>query len=740
MLYVGFINRNTYLDMMAFNKVKLKSTYNSEEDSILNDFYIPVLEQAVSYDRAVGFFSASMLTYAAQGLSKFASNQGEMRLIIGHQVGDDEFEAIKNGEHLKETYEKLDVEFEKVIGDTSSDVFTCRLELLSWLVATSRLKIKFAIRRKGMYHEKIGIFKDKEGNKIVFQGSANESTVALLPDFNFESISVYPSWKEDVYKDYGLSYETRFERLWSNKSKQTVVVDIPSDIYTKLANIYKSVTPPSPTLEQELFDDLLGDNKKGSIFPQLPKVLGSSTYQLKDHQKTALASWKANDFNGVFALATGAGKTITALHAATQLANHKKHLALVVAVPYQNLADQWCEVMDLFSITAIRCYMSKSNWQLELSTAISDFNLNQTKPFLAIVVVNRTLTGEAFQKEIQRIKPDNLLFVGDECHHHSSKNILKKLPDARFRIGLSATPWSSKEEEKKVALTSYYGGIVAEYSIANALDDNVLTPYQYFIHPFYLTDEETEEYQQLSTDIGKMIAIRESGGSINDTILTALFMKRARLIGSAENKFERLREILKKSKIEKHTLFYCGDGSVIEERSEKELDDLAVRDIKRVASILHGQEWKSSKFTADESLKERRNIIDNFKLGCIDAMVSIRVLDEGIDIPVCKQAFLLASSRNERQFIQRRGRILRKSMGKELSIIHDFIVLPSEGIYLDEALKSLVNSELDRVYEFSHVAINKKELYDAANNIAGIYSIDWLEKVYKDDNGEMNEC
>ena len=195
-----------------------------------------------------------------------------------------------------------------------------------------------------------------------------------------------------------------------------------------------------------------------------------------------------------------------------------------------------------------------------------------------------------------------------------------------------------------------------------------------------------------------------------------------------------------KSKIEKHTLFYCGDGSVVEESSGTELDDLAVRDIKRVASILHKQGWKSSKFTADESLKERRNIIDNFKLGFIDAMVSIRVLDEGIDIPVCKQAFLLASSRNERQFIQRRGRILRKSVGKEFSIIHDFIVLPSEGIYLDDSLKSLVNSELDRVYEFSHVAMNKKELYEAAAEIADTYGIDWLEKVYKDDKGEMSEC
>lgn len=716
---------------MPFDKQKLKTTYNSEEDSIINDFYIPYLENAVTYDRAVGFFSASMLTYAAQGLSKFASNQGKMRLIIGHQVEEDEFEAIKKGEQIKETYERLSLEFEQVINNVSSDIFTCRLELLSWLVATNRLKIKFAIRRKGMYHEKIGILKDEEGNKIVFQGSANESQMALLPDFNFESISVYPSWEEKIYEKYGSSYETRFERLWNNKAKETVVIDVPSEIYIQISSVYKSITPPPEYIEKLLFDELLGKKKKIQLLPLLPRILGAYEYQLKAHQKKALANWKSNDFNGIFALATGAGKTITALHAATQLANHQKHLALVIAVPYQNLADQWCEVMELFSITAIRCYMTKANWQTDLSTAISDFNLNQTKPFIAVVVVNRTLSSSVFQKEIQRIKSDKLLFVGDECHHHGNKNIIKNLPEAKFRIGLSATPWSSKEEEKEKILKYYYGDIVADYSISDALNDGVLTPYHYFVHPFYLTPDETETYQQLSGDIGKLIAIREQGGNINEQILTALYMKRARLMGSAENKFSVLAELLKGIEIEKHTLFYCGDGSVIDETTTEALDNVSIRDIERVAAILHQQGWKSSRFTANESLKERHQIIDNFKNGFIDAMVSIRVLDEGIDIPMCRQAFLLASSRNERQFIQRRGRILRKSLGKEFSIIHDFIVLPSESISIDDSLKNLVDSELDRLVEFAHVAINKSETYTKSKEIANDYNIDWLLKIYK---------
>lgn len=320
---------------MPFNKNNLKLTYNSEEDSIIKDFYIPYLAEAVSYDRAVGFFSASMLTYAAQGLSKFASNHGKMRLIIGHQVEEDEFEAIKKGEHIKETLDKLNFDFEKTLNDVSNDIFSCRLQLLSWLVATNRLNIKFAIRRRGMYHEKIGILKDKEGNKIVFQGSANESQMALLPDFNFESISVYPSWETDIYSKYGATYESRFERLWNNEAKETVVVDVPSEIYTQLASVYKALSPPPDYIEELLFDELSGEKKKVQFLPVLPKILGASVYELKGHQKKALSNWKSNDFNGIFALATGAGKTITALHAATQIANHpnQHQLALLVAVP-----------------------------------------------------------------------------------------------------------------------------------------------------------------------------------------------------------------------------------------------------------------------------------------------------------------------------------------------------------------------------------------------------------------------
>jgi len=704
---------------MSFYQDQVKTTYSSDEASLLDDFYIPVLTQANKYDRAVGFFSATMLTYALQGLDGFIRNNGKMRLIIGEEVTDDEYDAIKSGSGLSAVMDRADVKWRAILENTANDLFYHRLKILSWLVANKHLEIKYALRHKGMYHEKIGIMRDNDGNTIVFQGSANETTYALLPDFNFESISVYPSWKAEVFNDYAKPYIQRFEKLWLNQSNNTLVVDIPSQQYDRIREFYNQPQRPD-AIEKELYDSLFL-TKDLDIKPSLPKVLGGKPYQLYDHQKEALNSWKANNFNGVMSLATGAGKTITAIHAAVVIANSSTNtkLAIVVAVPYQILGDQWCDVFSLFNITPIQCYRSKSLWLPSLEKEIADFNALPSKKFMAVVVVNATLTKTDFQSQLNKINPEKLFFIGDECHHHGKNNWIPKLPDARFRMGLSATPWSIREDERKNLLTSYYGQEVAKYSIDKAISDEVLTPYQYHMHLVYLNDNEAERYEELTASINKMIAIRESGGAINHDQLTMLFMSRSRLLGSMEDKFNKLSEILNGLAITPHTLFYCGDGST-------EMDDYEDnrRDIERVAQLLDQNGWKTSRFTADETTTVRHRILDNFKEGIIDGVVAIRVLDEGFDVPACRTAFLLASSRNERQFIQRRGRILRKSVGKEYAVIHDFIVLPPDHIH-NEVYQSLVEKELARAGEFIRVAMNKKRMELSAQSIGEEYGVDF---------------
>jgi superfamily II DNA or RNA helicase/HKD family nuclease len=699
---------------MSFQYLKTKTTYSSEEDSLLQDFYIPVLSKAVKYDRAVGYFSSSMLVYAMQGLSDFVKKGGRMRLIIGDELDEQEYDAVKSGYALREVLERFENKTKSILEEDLDHLAQYRLRLLSLLISNGHLEIKLALRRKGMYHDKVGILEDEEGNQIVFQGSANETFSALSPDFNYESISVYSSERKDVFDDYGLPYKRKFERLWNNNSTGTIVIDVPSEHYEKFKTLKQITSTISDQVESELFEELKLLSEAVNI-PRLPDTINGQKYELKPHQREALNGWKANNGQGILALATGAGKTITSIHAAVKLSETGK-LALVIGVPYQVLADQWVDVLSQFNIQPVKCYMSESLWINKLRSEISTFNLSSKKNFIAAVVVNATLSKQSFQNEIAKIAdPNRLLFIGDECHNYSNESWFKKLPNAGLRIGLSATPWSVSNQSAKGNLTKYFGDIIARYTIDDALDEGILTQYKYYPHIVYLNAQEQEDYLEISGSISQMMAMKENGQKINDDILTQLFMKRARLLGSIDDKFRFLDRMLSHSEKQFHTLFYCGDGTVetdeldLEEKELKRLRSTRLRDVQRVSMSLNNNGWKSSRFTSEVPSNKRKAILNDFKAKQINAVVAIRVLDEGFDLPDCREAYLIASSRNERQFIQRRGRILRKSDNKAFSIIHDFIVLPI-GENSDSPLKSLVRDELKRVDEFSRVALNKDEV------------------------------
>lgn len=716
-----------------FNRDLIKSTYSTDEGSLLEGFYLPTLKEAVSYDRAVGYFSSTMLSYALQGLDGFVRNSGKIRLVIGEALDEYEYKAIKEGAQASEIMQRMQERWEVFYSEIITKPHAHRLQLLAWLVKYKRIEIKYAFRRAGMYHEKIGVMHDNTNQVIVFQGSMNETTKALLPDFNFESISVYPSWKTEIFNDYAIPYINRFEKLWRGDAAETIVLDMPSEQYELISTKRRTNELPRITERELVIEEL---SEEGDVYPRIPKSIGGQEYILREHQLKALNAWKASDWKGVFKLATGAGKTITAIHAAVALSK-KTDLAFIVAVPYQVLADQWIDVLKLFNIFAIKCYSGKSGWLTSLENEIGSFNLNDDKKFIAAVVVNATFKTQSFQEQLNRINPKKLLFVGDECHHHGGRSFVNLLPEANFKIGLSATPWARSEKEKREIIEQYYGQVVAEYSIDDAINDKVLTPYIYNMNEVNLTSEEFEEYSRLSSEINKLIAIKESGGFVDDDSLRHLLMSRSRLIGSAQEKFEVLNNIVAKTGPSRHTLFYCGDGSV---ETDGESDDniSRIRDVERVATILKTRGWRTSRFTAEETSAQRKKILDNFKNVLIDAVVAIRVLDEGFDLPVCREAYLLASSRNERQFIQRRGRILRNSPGKEEAIIHDFVVLPAPG-HVDQLGVELVRKELTRAFEFIRVSKNKDSVESSARRLAGKYGINYEEVISEVLNLEESE-
>ncbi|MCY3995975.1 MAG: DEAD/DEAH box helicase family protein [Rhodobacter sp.] len=716
-------------------ELSYKGVYKSDQDHILEDFYFPTLSVSNRYDRAVGFFSASTISYAAQGLSVFVKRGGQIRLILGTFSDREDLEAVKQGYREKEIADKIGDELLSMISNVSDELFQNRFDTLCWLVAYGRLDVKIALRERGMYHDKVGIITDDAGDQVVFAGSANESTHALLPTHNYESINVFRTWVPEHAEFHDPHIES-FERLWKNESHGTAVIDIPTAARDNLISVARSLDyTPDPEIEAEIAARVL--SRTGSALsttsgkPKEPATINGQPFKVRDHQIAALKAWKAKgDFQGIFDLATGAGKTITAIHAIVRLSKEIDGLACVIAVPYQNLADQWVDILSAFNIYPVKCYISRAQWEDKLRNMVHELAMC-SRSFGAIVVVNRTLKSPEFQECLSKIKGGRLLWIGDECHHHTSKAYEGFLPEhAKFRIGLSATPQHYLDEERNERLNEFYGDIVSRYTLKQAIEDKVLTSYVYYPHLVEFTEEETEEFVELSEQIGRNMARQKDKASEMSPQLTGLLMRRARLVGSAANKLPMLQAVLTRERPTQHTLFYCGDGTVETDEGDGASEEniaQSKRQVEAVSAMLHGMSWDVSRFTSRESRKDRDNILENFRLGLIDAMVAIRCLDEGIDVPACSTAYILASSRDPRQFVQRRGRILRRSPGKERALIHDFIVvLPQDFERDSEYAKRLIKSELGRVAEFSSLSENRSEAYQVLAPVLRQYDIEHM--------------
>jgi superfamily II DNA or RNA helicase len=717
-------------------ELSYKGVYKSDQDNILEDFYVPTLSVANRYDRAVGFFSASTISCAAQALSVFVKNGGQIRLVLGAFSDRSDLEAVKQGYHEKEISERIGDELLSMISNVSDELFQNRFETLSWLVAHGRLDAKIALREHGMYHDKVGIVSDEAGDKVVFSGSANESKHALLPTHNYESITVFRTWIPLHAEFYDPHIES-FERLWRNESSSTAVMDIPTAVKAELISVARSLDyTPDPEIEAAIAARILSRTgtavSKTSSKPREPVTINGQPFKMRDHQIAALEAWKAKgDFQGVFGLATGSGKTITAIHAIVKLSEKVDGLACIVAVPYQNLADQWVDILSAFNIHPVKCYTSRSLWKDKLRSMVHELTM-ESRSFAAIVVVNRTLKSPEFQNCLSKINGNRLLWIGDECHHHTSKAYSGFLPThARYRIGLSATPQHYLDDERNERLNDFYGEIVCSYTLKQAINDKVLTAYAYYPHLVEFTEQEAEEFVELSEQIGRIMAQqRNNKASEMSSQLTSLLMRRARLIGSAANKLPILQAVLTGKKATQHTLFYCGDGTVETDEAEgssEESNNQGKRQVEAVSNMLHSLSWNISRFTSRESRKDRNDILENFRIGVIDAMVAIKCLDEGIDVPACSTAYILASSRDPRQFVQRRGRILRRSPGKNLSVIHDFIVVLPENFDAESHYaKKLIQSELARVAEFSSLSENRHEAYETMASVLRAYDLEHL--------------
>jgi superfamily II DNA or RNA helicase len=713
------------------NKINDKCVFDTAEDNVLKDFYIPILKDSVSYDGAVGFFSTYGLLRILQGIEGLVKNKGKMRLLIGKPLTEEEYKVFESKGNYENILLKWNSDWIELFNQQFTNINQYRLEIFSWLLRNNFLEIKYAARRNGMYHKKIGILKDGDGEVVVFSGSINLTNNALTshssnPDGNSEEFSVYPSWEKDEFKRHGKAKIEYFNKVWNGDELNTITLNLPSMDYQTIHDFYVINEVPKSRFENQrsqFYDDFFKNkNRENNV----------EEFELYDHQKEALKSWKNNHYKGILALATGSGKTVTAIHAIKKISEALTtqeppiSLCIVVAVPYIVLADQWVsELRKHADISPVKCYDSSRKWFSKLNEKIGNFNLGNIK-VLPIVVVNATLGGEKFISQLNRINsnPNGKLFiVTDECHHHANTTLIKKLPEADFIMGLSATPWSSKDTTSKDILMSYYGDIIATFSLDDALDRGVLCQYKYYIHEVGFNTEEAEIYLDLTNKIAPLYArkCKSNLSQKDELILQNLIFKRSRHLDSIEDKFIILDRLLKYKQPSPYKLFYCGSGYQIGDVDEKITDKEVLKTIDKITTILHQNNWKVSKFTSQETHKQRVVILDTFKKGQIDAIAAIKVLDEGFDIPMCDEAYITASSTNERQWVQRRGRILRKSKGKEIAIIHDFVIT---GVSNSNAFNGLVSNELKRVENFYSSCSNKDEVLPMIETIKKTHNID----------------
>lgn len=676
---------------------------------MLSGFYRPCLVQSVLYRRAVGYFTSSGLAYAAKGLANLVARGGKMRLIASPYLSDDDIDALERAK------EKPDEVLAQIVAGSLMDVEDLlvrdRLNALSWLAASGALEVKLALRvnqigrySNSLYHEKIGIFSDEAGNHVAFTGSANETAGGLIE--NFESIKVFSSWDKSTNYVYEISND--FDLLWENMTFGLKVLEF-SKISRELLKRYQTSSRPDP--ENEIFLDPPTSHVKEDPEPAIQPAQNLNIKDdrtLRPYQKEAIQKWFDAGCRGIFEMATGSGKTLTALNAISRLAD-RGPLVVIIACPYVNLAEQWVRELQRAGILRpIKAYGGLKKWSETLQAGLTALQHGQRK-FLPIVVVNCTFLSDSFQRLLCPERVPHLL-VADEMHNLGAENLRNRLnAGIQFRLGLSATPVRHMDDEGTQALADYFGKVVFTYDLAQAIKDRNLCDYYY--HPVLvkLSEEESIEYHKLSSQIGQLMGRRENNGPLSQP-LKVLLLRRARLIASAKGKIPALSKVISDLQAGNcpvsKALFYCGDGQV----DDPDDDDGIVRQVDAVIKFL-GLEagLKVARFSHSESIKEREGLLADVKSDHLHGLVAIRCLDEGIDMPDIRMGFILASSTNPRQFIQRRGRLLRKVDGKTAEI-WDFIVTPPTDLDDDNfnLERSMLSRELKRVQEFCQTAINAK--------------------------------
>lgn len=713
---------------MSLIDLNIKSEYRSLIDNVVDDFYVPVLKESVLYQRAVGFFSSSALIAISKGVEGLISNGGKIQIIASPRLSQEDIDEIRKGYEVRKVLERAllrGIETHNSVEDTS------RLSYIASLIANGVLDIKIAFlstnNEIAMYHEKMGIMNDIEGNAVAFSGSMNESENAFSA--NYESFDVFCSWTNE--KERVFQKQMAFQAIWNDYEPGVETIDFPEAVKDRIYAFNNSLrrnsglkTPEENSLQED------------AMF--LPP-----DFKIRPYQESAIQNWKENGYCGIYDMATGTGKTLTALASIEQLfSDNHKRLGVVIVCPYQHLVEQWVEDIVRFGIKPIVGYSSSSqkSWKKNLAQAVRSFNL-RVSDFFCFITTNASFVTKTVQDQIGILSED-VVFVVDEAHNMGATNYRRYLPDnIKYRLGLSATIDRHNDESGTTVLAEYFGKKCIAYSLKDAIDSQMLTRYYYYPVLTYLDQDELSDYLSITGQLAK--AIHKKNGKV---VLTErakqLLIKRSRIVAGAKGKLPELQRQIAPHIDDKHILVYCGATTVRDEDDA----DFSKRQIDLVADLLGNTlNMRVGRFTSQESAQERAQIREAFAEGnALQVLVAIKCLDEGVNIPSIKTAFILASSTNPKEYIQRRGRVLRKFPGKEFAVIYDFITLPfpvntiaTQNSTIIDSTKGLIKRELIRMMDFADIAENPSSTFDLVYDLKHGFNISEEELLGEEDSDNV---
>jgi superfamily II DNA or RNA helicase len=720
-------------------------SYRSGGDHEPMQFYIDGLCNSKSFDLLLGYFSSAAINVLSLGFATFLYSGGNIRMIVNNILSQEDKDAIKTANEGEIESNLIDLSDIKQLKRTLDDYGKHFFDCLAWLIANKKIELKIIRPKhgKGISHYKNGVFYD--GNDYVgFSASCNFTVFGLLE--NLERLESFLSWENSRSTKFTKAVSKDFEEIFLQRDNNVEYLSI-NEIEVAVKDQFggKSITELL-VQEKELIEKKTRALENKSVRNSYEKALMRIEEIIREpkfpfsegprpYQTEAYENWVQRNYVGVFAMATGTGKTITSMNCVLNEYRRVKSYKVIILVPTLVLVEQWAGEAKNFNFKNIITVSSRNgSWKETLSELKTKESFGIATSYI-VIATYKSFVSEKFQDFVRNMQADEI-FIADEAHNIGAGNVKNKLPQlkVRKRIGLSATPKRSYDPEGTKELEVFFNDVepyTYNFSMQRAIDEDILCKYYYFPTLVSLQDDEMTKYNEISTRLVRLFQKAASDESVAKQC-EMLLMQRKSIIHKAKNKFEAFKHILKEVINSetglKYTLVYAPEGyHSDDEFIEEEFPELEgdSRIIDFYSNIIRSTSPNShvAQYTSDSD--DKANLLYSFENAKIDVLLSMKCLDEGVDIPRTEQAIFCSSTGNPRQFIQRRGRILRRHPAKRFAKIYDLVVIPlvEHGSPNFDTERKLVQKELERVVHFAYMAINKYEAIEGLKKICEHYDL-----------------